>query len=247
LKTFDRALGFSLALHVAVVALWQWSDARPTEPPSEASVHDASHPVVVSLTLPEPSPLAAQTTVRPAAAVAPTRRAAPAAETLVTSNVVTTSAATAPVSAVVPATVPAVVATAAPAPEPGILSVPDPIPLLFVKGAVVLRAGSGGDKAGVNANTAVELPSSEADYFHNPKPNYPAMSRRLGEQGRVLVRVFIDASGQPQQAEVKQSSGFERLDQTALNTVLKWRYLPGKRNGTPEAMWLQVPLEFRLE
>ena len=111
----------------------------------------------------------------------------------------------------------------------------------------MLRAGSGGDKAGVNANTAVELPSSEADYFHNPKPNYPAMSRRLGEQGRVLVRVFIDASGQPQQAEVKQSSGFERLDQTALNTVLKWRYLPGKRNGTPEAMWLQVPLEFRLE
>jgi protein TonB len=51
----------------------------------------------------------------------------------------------------------------------------------------------------------------------------------------------------PQQAEVKHSSGFERLDQTALNTVLKWRYLPGKRNGTPEAMWLQVPLEFILE
>jgi protein TonB len=96
-------------------------------------------------------------------------------------------------------------------------------------------------------NPGLELPSSDADYLHNPKPAYPPMSRRLGEQGKVLVRVFIDASGQPQQAEVKQSSGFERLDQTALNTVLKWRYLPGKRNGTPEAMWLQVPLEFRLE
>ncbi len=73
------------------------------------------------------------------------------------------------------------------------------------------------------------------------------MSRRLGEQGKVIVRVFIDTMGQPQQAEIKQSSGFERLDQTALNTVLKWPYQPGKRNGVAEAMWLQVPLEFKLE
>jgi len=221
LKTFDRALGFSLALHVAVVALWQWAGVRQVEPPAEASVRHASRPVVVSLTLPEPSPSAAQTPVQPATAVAPTRRAAPAAETLAkgsvaATSVVSTSAATAPapVSAVVPASVAAVVAIpATPALTPA----------------------------------AVELPSTEADYWHNPKPAYPSLSRRLGEQGKVLVRVFIDASGQPQQAEVKQSSGFERLDQTALNTVLKWRYLPGKRNGTPEAMWLQVPLEFRLE
>ena len=221
MKTFDRALGFSLALHVAVVALWQWAGVRQVEPPAEASVHDASRPVVVSLTLPEPSPSAAQTPVQPATAVAPTRRAAPAAETLAAgsvaaTSVVSTSAATAPapVSAVVPASVAAVVAIpATPALTPA----------------------------------AVELPSTEADYWHNPKPAYPSLSRRLGEQGKVLVRVFIDASGQPQQAEVKQSSGFERLDQTALNTVLKWRYLPGKRNGTPEAMWLQVPLESRLE
>ena len=221
MKTFDCALGFSLALHVAVVALWQWAGVRQVEPPAEASVRHASRPVVVSLTLPEPSPSAAQTPVQPAAAVAPTRRAAPAAETLAAgsvaaTSVVSTSAATAPapVSAVVPASVAAVVAIpATPALTPA----------------------------------AVELPSTEADYWHNPKPAYPSLSRRLGEQGKVLVRVFIDASGQPQQAEVKQSSGFERLDQTALNTVLKWRYLPGKRNGTPEAMWLQVPLEFRLE
>lgn len=221
MKTFDRALGFSLALHVAVVALWQWVGVRQVEPPAEASVRHASRPVVVSLTLPEPSPSAAQTPVQPATAVAPTRRAAPAAETLAAgsvaaTSVVSTSAATAPapVSAVVPASVAAVVAIpATPALTPA----------------------------------AVELPSTEADYWHNPKPAYPSLSRRLGEQGKVLVRVFIDASGQPQQAEVKQSSGFERLDQTALNTVLKWRYLPGKRNGTPEAMWLQVPLEFRLE
>jgi len=243
LKTFDRALGFSLALHVAVVALWQWAGVRQVEPPAEASVRHASRPVVVSLTLPEPSPSAAQTPVRPAAAVLP-RRAAPAAETLAAgsvaaTSVVSTSAAMAPVSAVVPASVAAVAAipatTATPAQAPSLPA-----------GTAALASVSG-NKAGGNAPVALELPSTEADYWHNPKPAYPSLSRRLGEQGKVLVRVFIDASGQPQQAEVKQSSGFERLDQTALNTVLKWRYLPGKRNGTPEAMWLQVPLEFRLE
>lgn len=89
--------------------------------------------------------------------------------------------------------------------------------------------------------------SSDPTYLHHPKPVYPMMSRRLGEQGTVLVRVWVDAHGQAQQAEISRSSGYARLDQTALNAVLKWRFEPGKRHGIAEAMWLQVPLEFRLE
>lgn len=93
----------------------------------------------------------------------------------------------------------------------------------------------------------VELPSSDADYLQNPRPPYPALSRRMGEQGQVLVRVLIGADGRALQAEVHRSSGYERLDQAALQTVLKWRYLPGKRGGVPEAMWFNVPLNFVLE
>lgn len=94
---------------------------------------------------------------------------------------------------------------------------------------------------------AVELPSSSADYLQNPKPAYPPMSRRLGEQGKVVVRVLIGVDGSAQAAEIRQSSGYDRLDQAALETVRRWRYVPGKRGGVPEAMWFNVPINFVLE
>jgi protein TonB len=62
----------------------------------------------------------------------------------------------------------------------------------------------------------------------------------------VVVRVFIDTAGQASQASVKQSSGFDRLDQTSVETALKWRYVPGKRAGVPEGMWFDVPFHWQL-
>jgi len=91
------------------------------------------------------------------------------------------------------------------------------------------------------------LPSSEAHGLNNPKPAYPRQSRRLNEQGQVVIRVFVAADGSPQQGEIKTSSGFDRLDQEALRTVLRWRFIPGQRLGTPEAMWFNVPVNFVLE
>ena len=93
----------------------------------------------------------------------------------------------------------------------------------------------------------VELPSSDADYLQNPKPAYPAISKRLGEQGKVIVRVLIGVDGTAQRAEIRQSSGYDRLDQAALTTVQRWRYVPGKRGGVAEAMWFNVPINFVLE
>jgi len=101
--------------------------------------------------------------------------------------------------------------------------------------------------AGPPAAPSLQLPSSNADYLQNPKPAYPALSKRLGEQGKVVVRVLIGADGVAQKAELRQSSGYERLDQAALNTVLKWRYVPGKRGGVAEDMWFNVPINFVLE
>ena len=93
----------------------------------------------------------------------------------------------------------------------------------------------------------VDLPSSDADYLQNPKPSYPAMSKRMGEQGKVVVRVLIGVDGTAQKAEIRQSSGFDRLDQAALATAQRWRYVPGKRGGVAEAMWFNVPINFVLE
>ncbi|HVZ42822.1 MAG TPA: TonB family protein [Ramlibacter sp.] len=93
----------------------------------------------------------------------------------------------------------------------------------------------------------IELPSSDATYLQNPSPVYPPVSKRMGEQGKVVVRVLIGADGLPQRAEVKVSSGFDRLDRAALDYILKCRYRAGTVNGVPQAMWKDAPVNFVLE
>jgi protein TonB len=97
------------------------------------------------------------------------------------------------------------------------------------------------------APAKVELPTHVAAYLQNPKPDYPALSVRRGEQGQVVLNVLIGVEGKAQKAEIVKSSGFERLDAAALATVLRWRYVPGKRGGVPEEMWFKVPLAFVLD
>jgi protein TonB len=102
-------------------------------------------------------------------------------------------------------------------------------------------------QAGPVAAPALVLPSADADYLNNPPPAYPRQSKRMGEQGTVVLRVLIGLQGTAEKAEVRSSSGFARLDQAALETVQRWRYAPGRRNGSPEAMWFNVPVRFILE
>lgn len=78
-------------------------------------------------------------------------------------------------------------------------------------------------------------------------PGYPPLSRRLGETGKVILRVTLDESGKVAVANVERSSGFLRLDEAALNAVRTWRCTPAQRNGRPvEATALQ-PFNFVLE
>src|SRR6218665_304985 len=79
-----------------------------------------------------------------------------------------------------------------------------------------------------------------------PAP-HPTSSRPRGEQGTVLLRVLIGSDALPQKVEINQSSGFDRLDRQAQEAVMRWRFVPGKRNGVAEAMWNLVPVNFVLE
>ena len=108
-------------------------------------------------------------------------------------------------------------------------------------------SGVGTTGAARPATEEVTLPSQSAAYLNNPPPAYPAISKRLGEQGRVVVRVLIDEKGLPQQAELQTSSGHARLDQAALNAVMSWRYVPGRKAGRAQAMWFNVPITFDLK
>jgi protein TonB len=94
---------------------------------------------------------------------------------------------------------------------------------------------------------AVAPPIFTADYLENPPPAYPAASRRLGEQGRVILRVLVNAGGSAEQIQVRQSSGHARLDNAARDTVHGWRFVPAKRGDMPVPAWVLIPISFRLE
>lgn len=87
----------------------------------------------------------------------------------------------------------------------------------------------------------------DAAYLNNPKPVYPASSRRLGEEGRVVLRVHVDPEGHATKIEIKSSSGFPRLDAAAQDAVARWRFVPARRGDEPIAAWVLVPIVFSLE
>jgi protein TonB len=90
-------------------------------------------------------------------------------------------------------------------------------------------------------------PNFNADYLRNPPPVYPPVSRRLGEQGRVVLRVLVDADGNAEQVDVRTSSGSVRLDAAALEAVRRWKFVPAKQGDRAIAAWVLVPISFRLE
>lgn len=80
-----------------------------------------------------------------------------------------------------------------------------------------------------------------------PAPAYPVMSRRLGETGKVVLRVTLDESGKVAKAVVDRSSGFNRLDEAALSAVRHWRCTAVQRNGQASMASALQPFNFVLE
>lgn len=95
-------------------------------------------------------------------------------------------------------------------------------------------------------NAPVSPPRHDVSYLNNPKPVYPLLSKRAGEEGLVLLRVLVSTDGLAEKVEINKSSGFSRLDEAARKTVLKWQFKPAQRGNTPIADWVQVPVNFNL-
>lgn len=96
------------------------------------------------------------------------------------------------------------------------------------------------------APAPVSAPRFDAAYLNNPPPAYPSLSRRLGEEGRVLLRVHVTPEGGADDVRVHASSGSSLLDEAAAAAVRKWRFVPARQGGNPVAAWVQVPIAFKL-
>lgn len=86
-----------------------------------------------------------------------------------------------------------------------------------------------------------------AAYLNNPEPKYPSLSRRLGEEGKVLLRVRVMPDGRAAAVDIEKSSNFDRLDEAARQNVANWRFVPAKRGDEPIEATVIVPIVFRLD
>jgi protein TonB len=69
----------------------------------------------------------------------------------------------------------------------------------------------------------------------------------MNEQGRVVLRVLVNADGLAERVELRTSSGSSRLDQSALETVRSWKFVPARQGANPVAAWVLVPISFSLQ
>lgn len=94
---------------------------------------------------------------------------------------------------------------------------------------------------------AQAAPRFDADYLQNPAPSYPPLSRRSGEEGKVVLKVFVEPSGSPSKVEIRTSSSFERLDKSAVAAVSRWKFVPAKQGAEAVGAWVLVPIVFSLK
>ncbi len=83
-------------------------------------------------------------------------------------------------------------------------------------------------------------------YAHNPKPTYPQEAREKGYEGEVILKVEVLPNGRVGQIEVRNSSGYELLDHSALAAVKQWKFIPAKKGETPVSLWVNIPVKFQL-
>ena len=224
------SISATVLLHVILAFLFMLGLMEHTITPPEAP------PVLVELMQSQPTPKTIEQPVakpipvpprpQPVAAPAPTPQPQPQPipSKVSTPTEVAQATPVAPVSAPTAPTPPAPTRVEAPpAPAP-----PSPAPVVTAP-----------------SKTDVSIPASYS--ASNQKPIYPNMSKRLGEQGTVVLRVLVKADGSAGEVEVKSSSNYPRLDQAAIDAVKTWRFNPAKIDGKATDEWYQVPIPFKLQ
>ncbi len=96
------------------------------------------------------------------------------------------------------------------------------------------------------AEAAITQPRFDTAYLDNPAPLYPVISRRMREQGTVLLRVFVEPNGRPNQIQVSAGSGSHRLDQAAQEAVWRWKFVPARSGSEAVGAWVLIPVVFSL-
>lgn len=102
------------------------------------------------------------------------------------------------------------------------------------------------DPNAIATRAAESEPVFDAAYLNNPAPSYPSFAKKRGIQGKVLLAVVVKVDGTPLSVAVSHSSGSSTLDESALDAVKQWRFIPAKRSGQLVQANVIVPVEFKI-
>jgi len=111
--------------------------------------------------------------------------------------------------------------------------------------AIPIALGSSINEAATSP-LAVQALRDRGAYF-NPKPPYPLLSRRMGEQGAVDLKLCIDKRGLVESIHLAKSSGYQKLDQSAIETVKKWRFTAIDTGVETSFNCYHLPIHFTLQ
>lgn len=89
--------------------------------------------------------------------------------------------------------------------------------------------------------------TSGIEYIHAPQPVYPPIAKRMGEEGKAILRVLVNDKGRPERVELQKSSGSARLDDAARQAVLRALFKPFIEDGKAVPAFAIVPINFQLE
>jgi protein TonB len=212
-----------LAIHVAfLMALLQLSpELRRQVAPLLVSIISPPQPVPVEQ--PAPRPAAPESDVQPLRVARP--------KPVQRRDIEMT---TAPSAITAEPSMPADASVSSPSPAAG------DVPSVAVEGKPVPPAAA-------PTRSPVVPPRFDAAYLNNPRPDYPRAAKRMGEQGKVMLRVYVSTAGIPEKVEVGTSSGSRRLDEAARLAVEQWKFLPARQGDVAVAAWVIVPITFALE
>lgn len=98
----------------------------------------------------------------------------------------------------------------------------------------------------VEVDRSIPKRVAAVEYVREPAPRYPPQSRRLREQGLVVLRVVIDERGVACDIDIENSSGYARLDRAAKDAVARAEFRPYIEDGKPRRALVLIPIEFAL-
>ena len=153
-----------------------------------------------------------------------------------------------------PKVVPVVKPTPKPKPQPVIKPKPSPQAITETAPPPPKPSSEPPSEAVVLAPAAAAAPAvaarpkivSGVAYINAPRPVYPALDARMGNEGTVTLRVLINERGRADKVEIQKSSGSTRMDEAARSAVLRATFRPHLEDGKAIPVYTIVPINFTL-